>query len=218
MTDLEQRYARLIRLYPAAYRHERGDEMLDTLSESDGDPRRETGALLVGALRAHAGRDRRGTWFAAFHVGALMLLVTAVAYPAQQMLVDFSLGYPPLFPYELSWAVAVGALAIVAVLRRWYQTGILLSAIAFGLAQVVHIEGDVPNMWQVPLATLLLVPLLRHRPGRIAGVLRYAPVLPLVLLAANWGFTEAFPEVSGILRGGLDLALLRAALLWLAID
>jgi hypothetical protein len=34
MSSLERRYARLLCAYPAAYRAERGDEMLDTLMEA----------------------------------------------------------------------------------------------------------------------------------------------------------------------------------------
>lgn len=87
--QLERRYGRLLRLYPSAYRRERGDEVLTTLLETaePGTVRptaRETLALVLGALRAHAGTNVRltpgQTWMSAVRTGALMLLAYATAY------------------------------------------------------------------------------------------------------------------------------------------
>ena len=64
MSSLERRYARLLCAYPATYRAERGDEMLDTLMEAAPSGRRrpsarDAGALIMGGLRVRAAQNRR---------------------------------------------------------------------------------------------------------------------------------------------------------------
>ncbi|HEY2791357.1 MAG TPA: hypothetical protein VGJ28_03315, partial [Micromonosporaceae bacterium] len=60
---LERRYRRLMWTYPAAYRRERADEIVDVLMQGSADGQRrpswpDTRALIVGGLRARAGVDR----------------------------------------------------------------------------------------------------------------------------------------------------------------
>lgn len=66
MTGLERGYRRLLLAYPAWYRRERGDEMLDTLLAAAPYGRtwlslRDASALIMGGLRVRAGQNQRLT-------------------------------------------------------------------------------------------------------------------------------------------------------------
>jgi hypothetical protein len=66
VTGPESGYRRLLRAYPAWYRRERGEEILDTLLAAAPRGRtwpslRDSRALILGGLRVRAGQDRRLT-------------------------------------------------------------------------------------------------------------------------------------------------------------
>ncbi len=88
MTDeLERRYRRLLRFYPATYRRERADEIIDTLLQGaqPGQRRpgfRDTIALATGGLRARAGVDRRLSLAANLQTSVLFTVFMLLAYPA----------------------------------------------------------------------------------------------------------------------------------------
>lgn len=213
MSNLERRYARLLRLYPAAYRAERGPELLDALLQAEPGPR-EVRALIFGALRAHAARDHvpsaRRDWLTAFRAAALMLLVSGIV----GLWVQLS------FPIEnLRFGIATTAITLVA-LGSAVGGRYLLATVATVAATATAAGSGFGSglAWQLPLAALLLAPLHWHRPGRASGVLRYVPLLPVLLAAADELFTHAFPAVSGILQRGLLMGVVVAALLWLAVD
>jgi hypothetical protein len=212
--NLEKHYGRLLRLYPAEYRRARGAEILETLLESAEDGRRrpaarEVSALVLGALRVRAG-SRQHRWPAAARAAALMLLVYGTANTAVQV----ALFRPPL----PSWvALILGLFAVVAGLRDHYRSAAAVATAAFLIA--VTVSGPtVTDFWQFPLAVVLLLALPRRRPLPVAGLLRYAPALPLLLVAADNGLGQAFPDVAGILQRGAVAALCAGALLWLAVD
>ncbi|XVU30060.1 hypothetical protein ACQPZJ_24100 [Actinoplanes sp. CA-054009] len=221
---LERRYARLLRLYPAGYRRERGPELLATLLESTGDgrsnpPPREAAALVLGALRAHAGHHRGG-WLTAFRAAALMLLVYDVADRAVVLTNEALRAGPSLWsPAELRLtiaALALGILAVVAAAADRFLAAIVAATAAFGLTLILANSMDsavFSGFWCFPLAIVLLVPLVRHRPAPATALLKYAPALPLVLI-----LTSFFPSVSGILNFGAVMALFLGSLLWLAVD
>ncbi|MFG1990836.1 hypothetical protein ACGFJ7_12760 [Actinoplanes sp. NPDC048988] len=224
MSPLERRYARLLRLYPAGYRHSRGPELLATLLESAEEGRRrpsarEDAALILGALRAHAGHHRGG-WLTAFRAAALMLLVYDVADRAVVVTSDLTRGGPALWsPTEFRLtlaALALGALAIVAALANRFAAAIVTAAAAFGVTLSLAYTMGSPvfsGFWCFPLAVVLLAPLVRRRPAPATALVRYAPVLPLVLI-----LTSFFPSVSGILNFAALSALFLGSLVWLAVD
>ena len=234
--DLERRYARLLRLYPAEYRRARGAELLETLMESTEDGRkrpalREVAAIVLGALRLHAGREHRESvkhsWLAAFRPAALMLLVYGTANTA----VHIALGLVYFGPTSSSptapetaltiLALAFGLYAVVAVLRGRYRSAAVVASTAFLLTLPVTWPLHAPSFgdfWMFPLAVGLLLPLLKHRPLPIAGLLRYAPMAPLLLIAAEHGMSQAFPDIAGILQRGVLVALCAGGLVWLAVD
>lgn len=228
--NLERRYARLLRLYPAEYRRTRGPELLATLLEAADEnqrklPMREGAALILGALRAHAGRDRRQSlqhsWLVAFRAAALMLLVHDIASRAMAMTLDVSYGGPSIWSSR-QWilnvvAVALGSFAVGAALWGWYRSAIATAGLAF--AVTLTVSPAVPGeFWGFPLAIVLLAPLVWRRPPAAAGLTRYAPALALLMALADQGLAQVFPGVAGILTRGLVLAVCLGALLWLAVD
>jgi hypothetical protein len=217
---LERHYARLLRLYPADYRRARGTELLETLLASAEDGRRrpagrEVAALVLGALRVRAGRERRQSvrhsWLAAVRAAALMLLVYGTATTAVRM----ALGLPKVL--TLVVAVLLGLFAVIAALGNYYRSAAAIAAAAF-LVSVTTSGPNFGDFWQFPLAVVLLLALPRRRPLPVAGLLRYVPALPLLLIAADNGLGQAFPQVAGILQRGVLVALCAGALLWLAVD
>jgi hypothetical protein len=77
MTRLERRCRRLLRAYPAAYRRERGEEIIATLLEATPEgcawPRpRDVRALAMGGLRARAAVNRQRTTAANVRVAVLV--------------------------------------------------------------------------------------------------------------------------------------------------
>ncbi len=232
--NLERQYARLLHLYPARYRRERGAELLETLLESAEPGRsrpaaREVAALVLGALRAHAGREHRdnvqhGRWVAC-HAAALMLLVYDLAGRALAILVDLSYGPPSRWsPADLILnvlALTLGAYAVIAATRRRYGRAVTAASTAFLITATLAWSMGTPvfsGFWSFPLAVVLLLPLLRHRPPSTAGLIRYAPVLPFLVVLTEEGLSQLFPDVAGMLRFGVFLALCVGGLLWLAVD
>lgn len=215
-------YDRLLRLYPADFRRERGAEMLGTLlemAEEDGRTRpapRETVALVVTALRMRARRETyatpRQSWLTAIRIGALMLVVQGLAVPLASLL-DDALHRVPAFwelhgpPVNTLVPLALGGIALVlAAVRRHL------------LAAVVLLPAGFAGFWSFFAASALLAALVRRRPQPASGLLRYAPLLPLLVAFLDEGLGQLFPQISGIIGFGLLMALPVAGLLWLAVD
>lgn len=227
--ELERHCARLLRLYPAEYRRARGAELLETLLESAEDgrkrpARREVAALVVGALRVRAGRQRRQSvqhsWLAALRAGALMLLVYSLANAAVFITMDVAYGGwsspRPGGPNPIS--VALSLCALVAALRNHYRTAVAVVLLSFLVTLAANSQASSGDVWRLPLAAVFLLPLLKWRPLPPAGLLKYAPAIPLLLVAAQQALSQVFPEVAGILDRGVLVALCAGALLWLAVD
>lgn len=195
---LERRYRRLMRAYPAAYRQERGDELLGTLMELSrpGQRRpsaREARALVLGGLRVRAGADRlRSTmdsWLDAARVALVLILAVQILLALRRVDGAWS-EQPPIHPMPVTAVAAAQALlagaAIAALARVRYRLAMVLAL----LAPVPSFVDAAAHTWDntVPVATVLwwlpviglLVPLLRHRPP--AGPWRWQLSLPLFLV------------------------------------
>jgi len=84
-STLERRCRLLLRAYPAAYRDERGEEIIGTLLEATPDGRawplpRDVRGLLIGGLRARAAVNQRGTTSANLRVAVVVGLAAYLAY------------------------------------------------------------------------------------------------------------------------------------------
>lgn len=237
MTDrLEQRYARLLNVYPADYRRARGAEVLATLLESAGaqggrPTLRETAALVLGALRVRAGGAGRRTvgqtWLSAIRVAVLMLLVYDSAHTALRTALTVPgnvqghgiLGLANPDTIDLV-ALALGTYAIVAVVRHRYRRAIVATATAFALVQAVQFPSvglNSSEFWQAPLAIVLLAPLVRRPPARVSGSLSYLLAVPVGFAALELYASRVGPGAFGWQIGVL-VAVSLAGLGWAAVD
>lgn len=165
----EQTYEQLLRFYPADYRRRRGDEMLATLLDAADagrrPSRREVASLAVNGLRVRLGVG--GGWPAALRLAALVLVCRAAADAWSEVVVSTNhqlwiMGdYDRILP---AFAAVVAALLLLA--RGSYRLGLVAVAIAFATTQWALTEPNPwsSHFWQLPLAAVLVVPLLRHRP------------------------------------------------------
>ncbi len=200
---LERRYQRLLRLYPKGYREERGAEMFATFMEAAESGRarpahREVAALVVGALRARTGAVATSSpgyaWLSALRVAVLLLVAHAAAQSAARAgRVVFSellmgRGLPLVSALGHPAALVAGALALVAIAWGRYGLGVLLVAVTFVLGQwamswlpftIRLVNGE---FWQLPLAILLMLPLLWRRPAAAGRPVAWLLAIPLALL------------------------------------
>ncbi|EXG80533.1 hypothetical protein [Cryptosporangium arvum] len=227
--DLERRYARVLRLYPKAYRRERGPELLATLLEASARPkRRELPALLLGALRAHAGSDRRtagGTWVAASRVAALMVLVYAITTAPVRAGITLAYGLPHgwwLIEQSLPELVAapVGLLALAAAVLGRHRIALGVTSVAFlvGLGTWLTDTALEAGFFRYLFAALLLLPAVRTAPPPVSGLLRYALSAPALLVAADRIGEDVVPAVAGIVGFGAFVAVWFVALFWAVVD
>jgi hypothetical protein len=229
MTAFERRCRLLLRAYPAAYRRERGEEIIGTLLEATPAGRSwprlcDARALMAGGLRARATQNRQLTTAAnlrvAVMVGAALYLSVWVASYLGNAVVEFQLNWPavgwPALPAVLT-ALAVAA----AVVLAW--TGSRRVALAGALAAVaaicyfVLLQRNFAGPAVIQLASLAgLVALIPRtaRPSRkwlwLFGVVAATAVLP------------ALPEHLGtfdrVTPGTLVLAIGVISLAWIGID
>lgn len=226
----ERRYARLLRLYPKAYRDRHGAEMLATLAEANHPAGRETAALLVGALRAHAGLARLTSpgslWVSALRLAALLLVAHATAQAAARagriVFSELLMGRGLTLLSDLGHlgAAACGTLALLTLAAGRYPTGMTLTAGTFactlwGLSWYPSISITLVDgaFWQLPLAFLLTVPLLRRRPPTSARPVAWLLAVPIALLVLPTAFDASLRWQPYPL-----LALGVIALLWAMID
>lgn len=230
MSDiLARRYARLLSLYPAEYRRARGAELLETLRETAEPGRtrpsaRETTALVVGALRVHAGRGSRPTsrhsWLAALRTAALTLLLYDAANTAVQAargLGTLSLLTPSVVPVL---ALLPSCYAVIATARGRYRGALAAAGAGFVLTQVVAAPSFGPatdGFWLAPLAIACLIPLLNRPLDRASGLLRYVPAVPILFVAVDHYARLVGPAAAPVQYALLGLVC-AAGLLWLAID
>ncbi|MGH3395421.1 MAG: hypothetical protein ACRDPO_12110, partial [Streptosporangiaceae bacterium] len=142
MTGLERGYRRLLLAYPAWYRRERGDEMLDTLLAVAPHGRtwlslRDASALILGGLRVRAGQNRRLTTAANLR---LAVLFGVALWLAGGVADDFSvaglawLHWSPANPTGV--AVFRGLAVLAALIAAWRAPRPVVVAVALGAAAV----------------------------------------------------------------------------------
>jgi hypothetical protein len=229
----EGRYRQLLRLYPKAYREARGAEMLATYLDAAESgrslpARREVAALIVGALRARAGigaaRTAGQIWLSALRLAALLLVAHAAAQSAARagrvVFSELLMGREPAFAaLGHPAALAIGVLALVAVAGGRYGLGIVLTVAMFVLGQwamnwlplqIRLVDGE---FWPLPVAMLLMLPLLRHRPAAAARPPAWLLAIPAALIL----LPTAFDDTLQLQPFGL-LAVCLGCLAWSVVD
>lgn len=243
MSDvLERRYRRLLRFYPALYRRERSDEIVDTLIQASAPDQRRPGvrdtcALITGGLRARAGVDRRDsiavTARVSVRLGLLLFLADVAAYNLVNSYVSIAdwVQYRSgqgLMPSERG-SLAVGLLAAVAVLLLWRGhrvTGLVSGALAaiVGLVNVpgvVHTNFAGLDRYVVPVAVLGLVAVAPRRdeasmPRSWVWVLAFVVLVRDVWPAVQWGGPGWVTGPTMALILGYAVPVI--ALAWIVID
>jgi hypothetical protein len=218
--ELERRYARLLRLYPAAYRRARGAEMLAVLMDTAPRGRRrpewrERRALVLGALRVRAGAHGRRTaaqsWRVSLRTAALMLLIETAGQVIPRISEDMR-------TTSVIVAVACG-LAVVAVLRGWYLVAATVTATAFVLdeaARMTAFHGSSP--WPLPLVVVLLIPLIGRGRVVVPRALNYLLLVPVISVVLDtYGTQMRDPAFQTAGRAVWQL-LAVAAVLWAVVD
>ena len=153
---LEKRYRTLLRAYPAEYRRERADELIDTLLGDEPTTRRwptlrQATALIRGGLRVHSGsRAARPTavlLWQGLHLGAMAVLALGALFGLRDVLETLRSGglSDPLVVLRDHgvYVVMVGA-ALVALAAGRTRTAAVLTVAAAVVPTVIspHLFGD----------------------------------------------------------------------------
>lgn len=226
MTTLERRCRLLLRAYPAAYRQERGEEIIGTLLEATPSGRsrplaRDVRALAVGGLRARAALNRRLTTAANLRIAVLVGVAGYLAFSAVAYLrVAVRILTGPNVASQAGWpALAVAVLVGLAVALAWVTSRrAVLVAVVLAAAVAVSLTGSWrPSKFGWPvteLACLAAVALLAgraERPGR-----RW--LWPVGLVAALPLVASFLPGAGSLVFGRLLVGAGIAGVLWVVID
>lgn len=218
---LERRSRRLLRAYPAAYRRERGEEIISTLLEATPAERtwprpRDARALIVGGLKARAAQNRHLTTAANFRIAVMVGLSLFLSVWVAVYLRTVAFNSWPALPAVLTGLAVAATIALAWIApRRVVLVGALPAAAAvcyFMLARL-HLIGPAV----IQLASLAgLVAVIPHtaRPARrwlwLLGLVTAPALLPA--LPIHLGTTQ------GRASDTLVLAIGVASIVWIGID
>lgn len=202
---LEKRYRMLLRAYPASYRRERTDELLDTLIGDEPTSRRwptvrQAASLIRGALRVHGGstapRPTAVLLWQGIHLGAMAVLALGALIGLDDLVEAFQYGgfSDPLAVLRDQGihVVMVGAALVALVAGRIRAAAVLVvaaAAVPTVISQYLFLNG-LPQWWAPVVATPLIMVCLR-RPAdvplvpRANAVLVTAGILALHLIPAG---------------------------------
>jgi hypothetical protein len=241
---LEDRYRRLLRSYPKAYREERSDEIVATLMELARPGQRtptirEAAALVLGGLRTRTGGSRQRTtamvWAGALHLAVLLLLASAAANllarsigAAIQLNGTGDMAQLSQVGLPLAGAFVGAAMVAAAAGRRVWVLAVILLAIIFEQwANRLYVSfvdtwgfGD-GFMWQLLLTGALTIPLLRWRTPTSSRPARWLLAIPVALIIMPTQllvFVPWRPWIVAVSQLGILLAVLLGCLLWSFVD
>ncbi|GGM55086.1 hypothetical protein GCM10011608_44990 [Micromonospora sonchi] len=202
---LEKRYRMLLRAYPAGYRRERADELIDTLIGDEPTTRRwpsirQAASLIRGALQVHGGstaaRPTAVLLWQGIHLGAMAVLALGALIGLDDLVEAFQFGglSDPLAVLRNQGihAVMVSA-ALVALVAGRTRTAAVLVVAAAVVPTVISpylLSNSLPQWWAPVVATPLIMVGLR-RPAdvppapRANAVLVTAGILALHLIPAE---------------------------------
>ncbi|GIJ09743.1 hypothetical protein ACFFMR_02885 [Micromonospora andamanensis] len=202
---LEKRYRMLLRAYPAGYRRERADELVDTLIGDEPTDRRwpslrEAASLIRGALRVHGGstaaRPTAVLLWQGIHLGAMAVLALGVLIGLDDLVEAFQFGgfSDPLTVLRNQGVHEVMVIAALAALVAGRTRTAAVLAVAAAVVPTVispylFLNG-LPQWWAPVVATpLILVGLWRPADvpptPRANAVLVTAGILALHLIPAG---------------------------------
>jgi hypothetical protein len=235
MTALERHCRLLLRAYPAAYRRQRGAEILGTLLEATPDGRawplpRDSRTLVMGGLRARAGQNHRLPAASNLRLAVLFGLSVYLSFTAGNELSGFA--YAKLAPQAApaGWpALPAGVLIAAAVLLAWLgrRTAVIAAVLAAGAVTAAYGFSPDPESWRhttpvqtiavlLSLAALAVLGARANQPPRLwlwlAGLAAAAPVvsqLPDAIPSATF-LVSAMPY--------LTMFLVAVSIAWIGVD
>lgn len=229
MSPLERRSRLLMRAYPAAYRRERGDEIIATLLEATPAGRRrplarDMRALILGGLRARAAQNRCFTTAVSLRVAVLAgvsiyLGVTAAGDLSAFLTSELDRTVPMVGPFgwpDLLAGLLVGAAVALAWLAsRPVVTGAALAAAAvasYGFSQAATTSYLVAQLVCLVAVVALTGGIERRSPAWLwlIGVVVAGLVLPGYLQYVNYHWVP--------IALGLKLCVVVIPVAWVAID
>ena len=242
--ELERRARWLLRAYPAAYRADRGEEIIGTLVEAvppgrDWPPRREAVALFAAGLRARRAANLRQGLAASLRqvavAGAAVYLVQLPALGIGAVVWAARRGRLPMLFWFHEWLFYVlGLLALVLLGAAWSGRRGLVAAGAAAALIVAASFTVISQEWDLmvvladfvgpPVAVFLLFARRIERPpvsllwlpGLALGVALAESIgsAPPALFAATTAGTTLLSPYTS----GLSLITVLAAVCWLATD
>jgi hypothetical protein len=175
MSPLERRYRRLLRGYPAQYRADRADEMLDTLLATAAPGQRwpaarESAALVRGGIRARAGVNASQPAAASFRLAAMLACAVYLGLTfgstAAGLIERARFGLGLTLGWD-GWAVlcvcVFGAIAVTWFARQAVAVVAQLAMAATGLAMMLAGTGSGLRLVLVMLVLALLTSLRTER-------------------------------------------------------
>jgi hypothetical protein len=227
MTMVERHCQLLLRLYPVAYRGERGEEIIGTLLETTPEGRtwplpRDIRGLAIGGLRARAQLNRCNTTAANLRVA---VFVGVAAYLAWIAAVNLGgLGYTAGHGWPFAWPpVVLATLNVVTLVLAWLRlrravvlAGALPAAASLALAGPWHPYDVGYAVAELTCLAVLVALAGRERPDR-RWLWLIGPIVLEGLLMARVLPDTGPAEIAVI--GFLALCLLAiVSIAWLAID
>jgi hypothetical protein len=159
VTGLERGYRRLLRAYPAWYRRERGEEILDTLLAAAPRGRtwpsvRDCGALILGGLRVRAGQNRRLTTAANLRLAVLFGVALWLTGEVAGDLAFAGLGWLHWVPpgQHFGYAAVHGLVILAAIGAAWFAPRPAVAAISLIAAATISLIAVATDTypWQGP--------------------------------------------------------------------
>lgn len=224
MSGLEARYRRLLRAYPAWYRQDRGEEMLDTLMEAAGTARswpsaRDTRALVLGGLRTRAWHGQRQTAAASLRTVVLFAAVLTLLPWTTFGLSLVSAEWGRILPSVLdNWVyLGFGLLTLAVAAGAWFGHPRAIAAVALPLAflWIYQPLGGTLADAALPVAALAVLTILVIRRERLPRSWLW---LAAIVLAA-FLLPRLFPAAGLYVPGHFALfAVLAGAIVWSVVD
>ena len=228
MTGPERGYRRLLHAYPAWYRRERGEEMLDTLLTAAPHGRtwpslRDSGALILGGLRVRAGQNRRLTTAANLRLAVLFGVALWLTGQAADNLALAGLGWlHGIQPAQYFAFAAVRALVILAAVGaacfapRPVVAAVCLIAIAVIVLIAVHTYAYLWWLLGEPVLLAVLTLLARGK-ERMPRYWLWLLGVELAVQTLIWFMIQPQFFLSGALSD-LPWVVLAAVVLWAVVD
>ncbi len=227
MSTLEQRYRRLLLVYPRSYREARADEMIGTLLESSAPGRsrpkgKDTRALILGGLRVRSGSDQGLTVAESVRLVVLLAACLDIMSEAYYWFADVRGSWGYTFPsMAYGWiSLALGLLAVAAVAlawTRWRATTLTVTA-ATAVLWIYHPQGGDWANAIAPVLALTAIAILTAGPGR-PRLPRAWLALPGALLVTE--LTATILQFTTSVPPGVDYVpfiLLAGTILWCIVD